>query len=70
MNNFKFKALLYKTLLELKKATAEDIAAYLLAKGYEVTPQKVSQHLIKLPGIKYKKLSYKTVYFMDQNERM
>jgi len=63
-----FRAMLYKSLMELGKATAEDIAAYLLAKGIEVTPQKVSQHLIKMPGVKYKRLSYKTIYFMKEKE--
>ncbi len=64
METVRFKALLYKSLMELGRATAEDIAAYLLAKGIEATPQKISQHLIKMPGIKYKKLSYKTIYFV------
>ncbi len=68
METIRFKALLYKSLLELGKATAEDITAYLLAKGIETTPQKVSQYLIKMPGIKYVKLSYKTIYYVNENK--
>jgi arginine repressor len=67
MNSLYFKAALYKSLLELKKATVEDIAAYLLAKGIEATPQKISQYLIKMPGVKYKRLSYKTIYFLEES---
>jgi arginine repressor len=68
MDTVYFRAMLYKSLMELGKATAEDITAYLLAKGIETTPQKVSQHLIKMPGVKYKRLSYKTIYFMKEKE--
>lgn len=66
METLYLKAILYKSLMELGKATAEDLAAYLIAKGIEVTPQKVSQYLINMSGIKTKKISYKTIYFIKE----